>query len=196
LTKNIHIYVMVLIHVVDANRSPLTVQTGRDIMIPGSLLKGRPERLRIPDEFRGDDKDPVDLPATWAEWQAAHPQYPLAQIRDIDSKHRQYIYAPLPGFKPVSGTCDAKEDPVVCAARELWEETGLDLRSTPDRFVPTHRDFTVTVSADEKTQIRTTLNARITERKGEIFAFRWAPPGGRRTRRKNGKRHRKTKRRI
>jgi hypothetical protein len=179
---------MVLIHVIDKDGAHLSVQTGRELNIPGSPL-GRAERLRLP-------KDSVAIPTTWADWIAANPGYPLAQIREPDKTGRRYIYIPIPGLKPVSGTCDAGESPVVCAARELWEETGLDLRGKHDRFTPTNRDFTVTISAAEKTEIRDTLNARIAAREGEIFAFQWRPKGGRRTRRKNGRRHRKTKRHI
>jgi len=185
---------MVLIYVVDADGEHLIVQTGRHLNIPGSPLKGRAERLRLP---RDEDVPPV--PATWADWIAANPRYPLAQIRDLDKLGRRYIYVPIPGLKTVSGSCEAGEPSLDCAARELWEETGLDLRASLQRFVPTSHDFTVTVSAAERAEITTTLTARIRAREGEIFDFHWGPPprgAKRRTRRKNGRRHRRTNRRI
>lgn len=192
---------MVVIHVADRSGLYLKVKTGTELKIKGSILKGAPERLRVPDHLREGTKDPVDLPATWDDWKSANPAYPLAQIREVDSKHRRYIYIPnRVDLKSVSGTCEEGESLVVCAARELWEETGLDLRSDHSRFSPTQNsNFNVTVTDAEKSVIETTLNGRIGRREGEIFGFRWDRSAGgarRRTRRQNGRRHRKTKRRI
>lgn len=200
---------MVLIDVRSPDGATLKVETGVQIGAAGAA-----ERLRIPDELRPNNPDPPDKPTTWAEWIQAHPEHPRAQIRDPDSQQRQYIYNPNNmGFRLVSGTCDAGDAPNTCAARELWEETGLDVRAALERLVAVPDvggvpAFRVDATAVECAAVTALLTQRIAERKGEVFAFTWEAPvvaaparyvpphrrrGGRKT--KRSKRIRRTRRR-
>jgi 8-oxo-dGTP pyrophosphatase MutT (NUDIX family) len=143
------------------------------------------ERLRIPDNLRIGQLDPVDMPATWAAWVAANPQHPRAQLLNpspTDPQQRQYIYnRNQQGFRLVSGTPNAGEAANICAARELHEETGLDVRGTLDRLLPLPNvgvipAFRVDATAAECAAITALLTQRIQTRMGEIFDFRWDPP--------------------
>jgi len=171
----------VKIQVRNPDRTVLKVVTGTQVGDPA-------ERLRK------DGEAPGSKPDTFAEWQALHPNYPLAQLREPDAKGRQYIYIPNKmGYRDVSGTCDGGEALSLCAARELFEEIGLDLRATPARLVAggPGQPFRVDATADECREITQLLTSRIASRRGEIFAFRWEQPRGGRRKTKRTRRGKK-----
>lgn len=93
------------------------------------------------------------------------------------------IYVPrIPatwGF--IKGGIEPSEDSNIAAARELFEESGLDLQEDLARFVflgnieGANPVFGVDITDEERNIIEECLNERIGNREGEVFNYKFVP---------------------
>jgi 8-oxo-dGTP pyrophosphatase MutT (NUDIX family) len=89
-----------------------------------------------------------------------------------------YIHIPYTPNKKVGfvkGSYGSTEEPAVAAAREVWEEVGLDLRNNLERFVKigeidrVNPVFDLVITEDEKRIIENFVDANKTAHLGEVF---------------------------
>ena len=84
-------------------------------------------------------------------------------------------YAPNRKVGFVKGSYGSTEEPAVAAAREVWEEVGLDLRNNLERFARigeidrVNPVFDLVINEDEKRIIESFVDANKTAHTGEVF---------------------------